>query len=179
MRLSVWTWHAKRWSGQCYSGHLHILASWDLSFRWRILWEDRDVSGVLSTLSLWKICFVNIWCTFEFSTIRKCVHTMNSKIVKYIWLLFKCIYVNIIMWIWFLYEFESCMNLNLKYSKWDVICIFQMVSASFPYPDDFDFGWLKLADTKDNFSNPVIFDIDCVRTVDTNNRSLVPIDINR
>jgi hypothetical protein len=56
-----------------------------------------------------------------------------------------------------------------------------MVSASFPHPGDFDFGWLKLADTKYNFPNPVqtIFDVGCVRTVDTNNRFLVPIDINR
>jgi hypothetical protein len=109
MRLSVWTWHAKRWSGQYYSGYLHILASWDLSYRWRIIRQDRDVSGVPSTLSLWKICFVNIWCTFEFSTIWKCVHTMNWKIVKYIWLLFECIYVNMIpiwIWNWILYEFE-------------------------------------------------------------------------
>jgi hypothetical protein len=114
MGLSVWTWHAKRWIGQCYIGHLHVLAPWDLSCRWRILRQDRGVNGVLSTLSLWKICFINIWCTFELSTIWKCVHTMNSNIVKYIWLLFECIYVNIIMWIWFLYEFEikSYMNSN-------------------------------------------------------------------
>jgi hypothetical protein len=133
MGLSVWTWHAKRWSEQCYSGHLQILAPWDLSCRWHILWKDRDISGVPSTFSLWKILFVNIWCTFEFWTIWKCVHTMNSKIIKYIWLLFECIYVNIIMWIWFLYEFEieSCMNLNLKYSKCVVIYIFRMVSAGF------------------------------------------------
>jgi hypothetical protein len=28
-----------------------------------------------------------------------------------------------------MYEFESCMNLNLKYSNIVVICSFQMVSA--------------------------------------------------
>jgi hypothetical protein len=70
---------------------------------------------------------------------------MNLNIVKYLGIIW--IYVNIIMWIWILYEFESymnlnpvwiwilyefesCINLNLKYSNMVVICIFQMVLAA-------------------------------------------------
>jgi hypothetical protein len=52
---------------------------------------------------------------------------MNFNIVKYLAIIW--MYVNIIMWIWILYEFELCMNLNLKYSNLVVIYIFQMVSV--------------------------------------------------
>jgi hypothetical protein len=80
----------------------HVLASWDLPCRRRILRQEWDVSRVFSTMYLWKICYLNIWCNLEFWTIWKCVHTMNLNIIKYfaIW-----VYMNIIMWI-------SCMNLN-------------------------------------------------------------------
>jgi hypothetical protein len=135
MGLSFYWWHAKRWSRQCYSRHLHVLASWDLLCRWHILRPDRDVGGVSSNLSLWKICSVNSWCTLEFSAIWKCVDTMNLNVVKYVTIIWMYIceyyYVNMNpIRIWILYEFESYMNLNLKYSNIAVICIFQMVSAS-------------------------------------------------
>jgi hypothetical protein len=59
-------------------------------------------------------------------------------------------------------EFESCMNLNLKYSNIVIICIFQMVSI-------FGVGLLKLTDTKDSLPHPAqrIFGVSCVMTVDT------------
>jgi hypothetical protein len=52
---------------------------------------------------------------------------MNLNIVKYFTIIW--MYVNIIMWIWIMNEFKSCMNLKLKYSNIIVIYIFQMVSA--------------------------------------------------
>jgi hypothetical protein len=101
--LLLMTW--KRWSRQCYNGHLHVLMPWDLSYRWRILRQDRDVSRVPSTLSLWKICYGNSWCTLEFSTIWKWVHTTNLNIVKYLAIIWKynCeyYYMNLNpVWIW-------------------------------------------------------------------------------
>jgi hypothetical protein len=38
-------------------------------------------------------------------------------------------YLNVYMWIWIMYKFESYMNLNLKYLNIIVIYIFQIVSA--------------------------------------------------
>jgi hypothetical protein len=48
---------------------------------------------------------------------------MNLNIVKYL----------SIIWM-YICEFESYMNLNLKYSIIDIICIFQMVSTGLSYP---------------------------------------------
>jgi hypothetical protein len=60
------------------------------------------------------------------------------------------------------------MNLNLKYSNIAVICIFQMVSADTIDPF-YGVDWLKLADTKDSLPHlmQTIFDVGCVRTVNT------------
>jgi hypothetical protein len=42
-------------------------------------------------------------------------------------------------------------------------------------------GWLKLVDTKYSLPHPAqtIFDVGCVRTTDTKNKSLVSVDISR
>jgi hypothetical protein len=169
MRLSFYSWLAKRWSQQCYSGHLHVLAPWDLSCRWCILRQDQDISGVPSTLSLWKICSVNTWCALEFLTIWKCVHIMNLNIIKYlaiIWM-YSCeyYYVNLNpVWIWIMYEFKFEI---FKYS-----CNLYLSNSV---------DWLKLADTKDNLPHPMqtIFGVGYVKTVDTKNQSLVSVDISR
>jgi hypothetical protein len=50
---------------------------------------------------------------------------MNLNIVKCLAIIW--MYVNIIMWIWILYEIESCMN--LKYFNIVAIYIFEMVLA--------------------------------------------------
>jgi hypothetical protein len=129
MGLSFYKWYAKRWSWQHYIRHMHVLMPWDLPYRRRILQQEQDVSGVSSTMYLWKIFYLNIWCNLEFFTIWKCVHTMNLNIVKYLAI---CVYVNIIMWIWILYEFEfEIFNYSLN--------MYLLISVS----------WIKIADTID------------------------------
>jgi hypothetical protein len=55
----------------------------------------------------------------------------NCKVFGYYFNVCEYYYVNLNpIWIWIMYEFESYMNLNLKYSNIVVICIFQMVSAN-------------------------------------------------
>jgi hypothetical protein len=56
---------------------------------------------------------------------------MYVNIIMWIWILYEfesCMNLNHV-WIWTIYEFESYMNLNLKYSNIIVIYIFQMVLA--------------------------------------------------
>jgi hypothetical protein len=152
---------------------MHVIASWDLPCRRHILQQERDVSGVSSTMYLWKIFCLNIWCNLEFLIIWKCVHTMDLYIVKYltIW-----VYVNLnYVWIWIEFKiFNYSLNLYLLNGV----------------------SWLKVANTIDAYlvsagfyrSTPKIlwltpsrdfFHIDCVMAADTKDISLVSVDSNR
>jgi hypothetical protein len=84
--------------------------AWDLSCRRCIPRRERDVSGVSSTMYLWKNFCLNIWCNLEFWTIWKCIHTMNLNNIKYlaIWL-----FVNPVQ-IWIMYEFEFKFKFELE-----------------------------------------------------------------
>jgi hypothetical protein len=108
--------------------------AWDLPCRRCIPRWERDVSGVSSTMYLWKIFCLNIWCNLEFWTIWNCIHTMNLNNAKYlaIW-----VFVNPVQ-IWIMYEFEFKFKFEIEIFNCSLnLYILNSVS------------WLKAADTID------------------------------
>jgi hypothetical protein len=138
--------------------------AWDLSCRRCIPRRERDVSGVSSTMYLWKKICLNIWCNLEFWTIWKCIHTMNLNNIKYlaIWL-----FVNPVQ-IWIMYEFEFKFKFELEIFNCS-LNLYIWLFGSRHYGCFFDIGWHLSTDTKDSLTHPEqrFFRIGCIMTADT------------
>jgi hypothetical protein len=127
-----------------------------------ILQQDQDVSRVPSTLSLWKICSVNSWCTRVFDYMKVCTYNEFEYFNVFGY------YLNVYMWI-LLCEVESRMNLN---HVWIFILYeFEIFKYRCNLYLSNGVGWLKLVDTKDCVPHPEqrVFGVVCVTTANTKN----------